>query len=326
MRRITASILCVFCLCLICSSCAVTQPASKYAYEENWAYYGIGEDKNADVFLISPTCTFDAEGYNMDMNDETIRERTVGSLNMERGIYEESCRLFAPFYSQATIETYTMDEAQAEKYFEIAYADVEEAFLYYMENENDGRPLVLAGFSQGAQMALMLMERLYDNDEYADNLVAAYIIGWRITEDDLREYPHLVMAQEETDTGVIISFNSEAEDVNTSLIVPDKTVGINPLNWMTDSTPADESLNLGACFTGYDGTIIKEENAFCGAYLDDERGTLKVTGIIAEEYSTIPEYFADGVYHIYDYQFFYRNLQQNVNKRVETFLSERNAQ
>lgn len=31
--------------------------------------------------------------------------------------------------------------------------------------------------------------------------------------------------------------------------------------------------------------------------------------------------FPDGSYHIYDYQFFYRNLQENVGKRLEAYLS-----
>ena len=78
-----------------------------------------------------------------------------------------------------------------------------------------------------------------------------------MTAEDLEAYPHLKMAQGEDDTGVIVSFNSEAEGITESLVVPADTqaLGINPLNWKTDSTPADKSLNLGACFTNYDGEI-----------------------------------------------------------------------
>ena len=80
------------------------------------------------------------------------------------------------------------------------------------------------------------------------------------------------MAAGPDDTGVIVSFNSEAEDINDSLLIPEgtKTLAINPLNWKTDSTPADKSMNLGACFTDYSGAITTEIPGLTGAYLDPQ--------------------------------------------------------
>ena len=153
--------------------------------------------------------------------------------------------------------------------------------------------------------------------------VENYCIGWRITEADLSKHPHLKMATSEDDTGVIISFNSESEGVEDSIMVPNgtRTLGINPLNWTTDSTPADKSLNKGACFTKYSGAIKQEIPQLTGAYLDAERGTLIVTDVEPGDYSS--SLFPDGVYHLYDYQFFYRNLQENVAVRLESFLSNK---
>jgi hypothetical protein len=204
----------------------------------------------------------------------------------------------------------------------LAYADVRAAFLYYMENVNDGRPLVLAGFSQGSDMCLRLMKEFYGDQDYADQLIAAYLIGWRVTPDDVAAYPQLKMAAGEDDTGVIISFNSEAENVASSMMVPDVSLAINPLNWRTDSAPADKSLNLGACFTNYAGDITLEIPALTGAYLDPQRGTLKVTDVSADDYPPVLDLFDSGVYHLYDYQFFFRNLQENVAVRVEAFTAE----
>jgi hypothetical protein len=123
-----------------------------------------------------------------------------------------------------------------------------------------------------------------------------------------------------------VSFNSEAEDVTDSIIVPKgvKTLSINPLTWTTDTTPVDESFNMGACFTDADGNISDEIYQFCGAYIDDDRGTLKVTGIDEDKYSVENEFFAKGVYHIYDCGFFYRNLQYNVAERVEAYYGDDN--
>ena len=99
-----------------------------------------------------------------------------------------------------------------------------------------------------------------------------------------------------------------------------KAVSINPLNWKTDGTKADKNQNLGACFTDYDGNIVNEIPELTGAYIDSTRGALKVTDVTPEEYPASLYIFEDGIYHLYDYQFFYRNLQENVKTRVESYM------
>ena len=308
----------------LCCACTQKPDTIDYSQSENWAYYGVGEGKSADLFLICPTVDMGKNGnYNMSMDDTDTKESFVGALNMERGIYEDSATMYAPYYRQMTFPVYSMTENEMKPYLETAYRDVAAAFEYYFENFNNGRPIILAGFSQGSQLLLMLLEEYFDDDKYSENLVAAYCIGWRITEADLAKHPHLKMATSEDDTGVIISFNSESEGVEDSIMVPNgtRTLGINPLNWTTDSTPADKSLNKGACFTKYSGAIKQEIPQLTGAYLDAERGTLIVTDVEPGDYSS--SLFPDGVYHLYDYQFFYRNLQENVAVRLESFLSNK---
>ena len=244
---------------------------------------------------------------------------------MEKGIYDEDCRFFAPYYRQIGLSVYELSDQEQEKYLETAYEDVEDAFQYYYDHENEGRPIVLAGFSQGAELCLKLLEECFDQEELDRQLVACYAIGWRVTEEDLKEHPYLEFAQGETDTGVIVAFNSEAEEIHDSLMIPagTKTLAINPLNWKTDGTPADKSLNLGACFTDYSGQIVTEIPQLTGAYIDEERGALKVTDVTPQEYPAGLSLFEDGIYHLYDYQFFYRNLQDNVHRRVEAYLENR---
>ena len=154
--------------------------------------------------------------------------------------------------------------------------------------------------------------------------MACYAIGWRITEEELEEYPHLRFAAGERDTGVIVSFNSEAGNIDESLMIPagTKTLAINPLNWKCDETMADKSFNEGACFTDYGGNIVSEIPNLTGAYIDSARGALKVTDVTPEEYPAGVELFEDGIYHLYDYQFFYRNLQKNVKVRIGAFTAD----
>ena len=323
---LTKSIILIMVIVMIltlCCACTQKPNTIDYSQNENWAYYGVGEEKEADLFLICPTVDMGKNGnYNMSMDDVATKESFVGALNMERGIYEDSATMYAPYYRQMTFPVYSMTEEEMKPYLEIAYRDVATAFEYYFENCNNGRPLILAGFSQGSQLLLMLMEEYFDDPKYSEKLVAAYCIGWRVTESDLEKYQHLKMAENENDTGVIISFNSEAEGVEDSIMVPNgiKTLGINPLNWKTDCTPADKNLNTGACFTKYSGEIKKEIPQLTGAYLDEMRGTLIVTDIEPSDYSN--SLFPDGVYHLYDYQFFFRNLQENVAVRLKNYFDQ----
>lgn len=326
MKKTVTVLSLVLSLLMVFSACSVNTanaPSELYADANNWAYNGIGENKDCDLFLICPT-VYGGENneYNMSLEDTETKESFLGALNMERGIYEDTCRMYAPYYRQAGLSVYTMSEEEREPYLETAYEDVRDAFLYYMENENDGRPYIIAGFSQGSDMALRLMKEFLDEEEYSESFICAYMIGWPITQEDIDECPYLKPAQGESDTGVIISFNSESVDTQTSVIVPDKTLAINPLNWKTDSTPATKEENLGACFTDYSGAIVNEIPNLTGCYIDPERGTLKVTDVTPQEYPAALDIFEDGVYHIYDYQFFYRNLQENVKVRVDAYLNK----
>ena len=300
--------------------------AVDYADAENWAYLETtAAETDADVFFICPSVYGGSDSAcNMSLSDTETKESFVGAINMEKGIYDQNSRFFAPYYRQIGLNVYEMEQEEREPYLEIAYQDIRAAFDYYYETYNEGRPIILAGFSQGADLCIRLMKDRFDEEDLQNQLVACYAIGWRVTEEEVEQYSQLKMAQGETDTGVIVSFNSEAETITDSLMIPSgtKTYAINPLNWKTDGTPADKSLNKGACFTDYSGAIVTEIPQLTGAYIDDMRGALKVPDVSPADYPAGLSLFADGVYHLYDYQFFYRNLQENVSARLDAFLHD----
>ena len=310
------------------AACAETEGVPDYALAESWAYFADGEGLAADVFFVCPTVFSGSEqAFNMPMDDQKARASFLGATNMEKGIYDESCRFYAPYYRQAGLNVYALPEAEREPWLALAYEDVKAALTYYLENCNDGRPLVLAGFSQGADMCIRLMKDCFADEAARDLLVACYAIGWRITQEELQAYPHLRMASCEDDTGVIVSFNSEAEDVQDSLLIPSgvRSLAINPLNWRTDATPASKEENPGACFTDYSGQIVTEIPHLTGAWLDPVRGSLKVPDVSPEDYPPVLSLFSEGVYHLYDYQFFYRSLQENVAVRLSAYLQAHEA-
>ena len=185
-----------------------------YSKTSAWAYWENGANTAADLFFICPT--FDmGKGGNLiaDIESEKYRESFVGAINMELGIYGDTT-VYAPYYRQATFPVYSLPEEEREVYLEFAYQDIKDAFIYYAENSDYTRPLILAGFSQGADLTIRLMKDLFDEPKYKRRLVAAYAIGWKLTEDEVKEYPHLLPAMNESDTGVIITFNSESEDID----------------------------------------------------------------------------------------------------------------
>lgn len=314
----------VLVLLAVCSLAAAQTP--DYNDGGSWAYWRVGEGKAADLFIICPTVDLGTDGHtNMSLADEQIKANFVGALNMQRGIYDADCRMYAPYYRQATLADYTLPTQEAAPYFDLAYSDVRAAFMHYMQHENNGRPFVLAGFSQGAEMCLRLLKEFGNEDLVKNNMVACYAIGWRFTPQEAAEYPYIQPAKCADDLGKVIIFNSEAPEVTSSAIVPEgvKTFAINPLTWSCGRQKAPKTLNAGACFTDYSGAVVREVPQLTGCYIDSVRGTLKVTDVDKKEFVPGLPLFSEGVYHIYDYQFFYRNLQQNVNLRIKTFMEER---
>lgn len=105
--------------------------AADYSMDSMWAYNGTGSSHEADLFLIGPT-TYggDEESINMPLDDEGEKESFLGALNMERGIYEDSLDMYAPYYRQGSLSA--IDAGRMEESYEIAYEDVSAAFEYHI--------------------------------------------------------------------------------------------------------------------------------------------------------------------------------------------------
>lgn len=300
--------------------------ALDYSAPENWAYYAEGEDKPADLFFICPTVDTRSESNTEDMN-EKYKAMFMSATDAEKGIYSDTCRVFAPYYRQMSINAYTLPEEGFDLARDNAYLDISAAFRYYLDKENGGRPIILAGFSQGAQMCIELLKEYFgssaEGKALMKRLVAVYAIGWRITDEDVKEFPQIVPASGEEDFGTVVCYECEDGSVTGSIIIPEgvKTRSINPLNWRTDGEKADSSLNLGALFSEEDGPIP----GFCGAYIDENRGSLVIPEVSTEEYPKVLDVLPDGCFHLYDNMFFYTNLKQNVAKRTEAYLAARES-
>ena len=301
-----------------------------YSQDSNWCYLGLGENKEADCFMLGATVYYAPEG-NIALNEDSVR-RQQALINRMNGMVSDHCRIYAPAYRQITLDGYVSEKFS--DYDALANQDVIDSFRYYLDHYHKaGTPLVLFGFSQGAADCIELLKAFFVGDsseasQLRNDLVAVYALGHGIEKSFYDEYPELHPAQGSDDIGVIIAFDAETPDVTDSMICHAGTeyVSINPLNWKTDSSRASASENLGAVLVNSKGEIKMEQGEFCGGYLEEgPRHTLKIDDLDYDNFSNPIPYLPVGSYHSYDITFFYRNIQQNVTDRVNAWLQQHSS-
>lgn len=277
-------------------------------------------EKEVDVFYVYPTVSSNESG-SMLISDDTDRALAQGILKAQASVYESNANIFAPYYRQMTtgVDMSGCALATDTAEFKQGAEDVSAAFDYYIENLNEGRPFILAGHSQGTMALIELIKnRFGDDEELRSQMVAAYLIGYTVTDDDLKK-AGVAAAEGRDDTGVVITYNTQSPTSVGGPMLMEGAHCINPLNWKTDSTYANASENLGARF--YDdatGEFLREVVNYSDAQINMETGALTTT-IPKGENLDIGSY-PEGVYHRYDYAFWYRNLEQNVGERIAAYL------
>ena len=149
-------------------------------------------------------------------------------------------------------------------------------------------------------------------------------IFYAVTKDFLAR-TGLKFAEGATDTGVIVSWNTEGAanvegNVSNCTLAPGG-ISINPINWKRDNTYAPVKENLGSLTV--EGKLVVP--GIADARVDTVRGSVVVTTVDAKLYG-IP---ADGAalfgsesYHLHDYGFFYNNFKQNVTDRVKAYMEK----
>lgn len=312
-----------------CGNTDNTKPQSKESYQTDYALSTSWLETSAgikpvDCFYIYPTVTMHPENgnQNISLTNDEHRKGADFCIVAQASVYAESCNLFVPYYRQMNMETYSLAKEELKTASEIAYSDVKAAFEYYLENFNKDRPFIIAGHSQGSIMTSMLLADVMKDETLKKRMVAAYAIGWPITQEYLDSNPHLQFATGADDTGVIISFNTCSEKSNNKNSLAGG-VCINPINWKTDETPALASENLGSVF--FDENTYKriEEANYADATIDLERGTIICSTITDNnKYAISQPRFPDEIYHMTEYGFYYKNLQQNVANRIEKYLKQ----
>jgi penicillin V acylase-like amidase (Ntn superfamily) len=268
-----------------------------------------------DVFFVHPTTHFFPNTWNESIESSRKNLQLKSSLGNQARVFSKYCNVFAPHYRDAQIKVLNVPKDQQNQVLEIAYSDVESAFHYYLNNLNQGRPFILAGHSQGSNLLLWLLERKFDNPQLQEKLIASYLIGWSITEEDLSQFPFLKVSNAPDQTGCVISYNTQTTDPEYSIVQP-KAIAVNPLTMTITSQAIGKDKNLGAVF--FQGDQKVEIPNFTGAQTID--GALIIPEI---KETNLVKTGSKGFYHGYDYNIFYRNLEKNIPLRIQAFLNEK---
>jgi len=163
-----------------------------------------------------------------------------------------------------------------------------------------------------------------EHPDYYKRMVAAYQIGFSLTKDDLKEYPHMKCATGESDTGVIISWNTEGpENVEKNaknVVVQPGAISINPLNWKLDETYAPASENLGSLVLNEKTNEYEIQHIDVDAKINLARGVIVTT--TKAPVTPMPDFFGPASFHENDYSFFYNNIKANVAKRIAAYKAK----
>ncbi len=316
--------------------------AIDYSRDDNWMYKETDGNYEADLIYFYPTVTNNPNSLALSTISREMKESAAYAFAETASCFAPYTNVFAPYYTQFPINlpkeeiiTYLNQynispTVLAGGYLNmITYSqvrtDVYAALDYYFEHFNNGRPFMLAGHSQGSAVCqVILREYMKVHPELLSRMVATYSGGFAITKDYLKHNPHLKYASGETDTGVIISWTTEAPGGTVySAVTPQNSVCINPLNWKKDATVAGAELNKGMLSQVHwlhSWEIIHEDLA--DATIDLNRGAV-VTSLwdpIKYSLETNIPVTGDKSFHTFDYAFYYMNLRENGKKRIETYL------
>jgi len=272
------------------------------------------EATDVDVFFIHPTSYTDLPvstyPWNADLSDQQINQRTDnGSIRYQASVFNGAGQIYAPRYRQAHYDSYiTKDTQSARQAFEIAYRDIETAFNYYLENYNNGRPIIIASHSQGTTHAIRLLQNYFDQKPLSKKLICAYLIGMPVYDTMFSALKPCEIASQ---TGCYCTWRTYATGYFPKDYVEPKVYAVctNPLSWSIEKTCVSADFNKGGILRD----MRKIIPGLCDAAISD--GVLRIhkpnfKGSIFLNMKN---------YHIADYNLFYMNLNENAILRSAFF-------
>jgi hypothetical protein len=305
-----------------------------YSQSAHWLNVPTEITKEVDVFYLYPSAWAKVNADDpiiSEIDNPVMLQQSKLAFDRQATAFESSANIFAPYYRQDDAgSTLSMDvDEQQDIVKGFPLTDATAAFEYYLEHYNNGRPFILASHSQGSNvMIYILSDYMKEHPDVYKRMVAAYVLGYSITDDYLADNPHLKFASGSGDTGVIISYNTQAPTIEGSdgVVLPTARV-INPISWTTAETVAPASDNLGSLQLNSDGSVVKNADGspvkvmnFADAQVDNTKNVLICSTVSVDQYAPGGGTFGRGVFHSYDFPFYYFNIRANAEERVANYL------
>jgi hypothetical protein len=274
---------------------------------------GYTTDTTADVFFIHPTTYTDKLmpfGWNAPILQSDINSKTDNSsILYQASIFNITDHVYAPRYRQANYHSYfTEDTAHALEAFRFAYADIKKAFVYYLNHENRGRPIIIATHSQGTTQAKLLLREFFDGKPLQNQLVAAYLVGIAVEPD---WFKNISVCTTPDQTGCLCSWRTYEKGYLPDFIKKETFTAVvtNPLTWKGSEPIADRSKNLGGVLLQFNKRVPYVSDA------EIHRGVLWIN----KPHFIGSIFYRNKNYHVADYNLFYMNIQQNIKQRLKAW-------
>lgn len=284
-------------------------------YQDSTQWYITDRQASADVFYIISTETGDymlpngETGHYADTYNDSLRAPLYGEMLGVDTLVSGKLNYYSPYYRQCSLQSFENDSLAAIR-MPLAMEDVRRAFDYYLKHQNNGRPFIIAGFSQGAHIMLELLKEM--DDDTFQRMIAAYAIGITISET----HPHIVPAKGADDTGVTICYNS-VRDTNCVMRNWTKSlVNINPVNWRTDSMSATLITEPSPLLP-----VSEQKKDTMTVHLDTASGLVIVKGYTAKDY-VLPLLGIEGNYHTREIWLYRDQLRDNMMLRATAFIEK----
>jgi hypothetical protein len=314
-----------------------TVKATDYSRRAHWLALPTGAPKRVAVFYFYPTSYVAQAGDPIicAVNDAGMMAGAQVAFTRQATAFRTFADIYAPYYRQVDA-TYQLGllPAQQDKIIRGAPGiDGIAAFKYFIKHYDHGRAFILAGHSQGsAVLKYLLSDYMKAHPAVYRRMIAAYVVGQSITPAYLAKNPHLKFAKGANDTGVIVSWNTEAATVDgTNPVTLPNGIAINPITWTRGQTVASAAQNLGSIelnpATGgtpvlnANGTIERVMN-LADARVNKTKGVVICSTIDPAQppYFT-PGGFPQGVLHTFDYPLYFFDVRANAHARVEHYFA-----
>ena len=281
--------------------------------------FNIDENKKeADVFYIYPTLidSKNQREWNSDIWNEDIRNDVINRpVKYQASAWLDAGNLYVPYYRQAHIRVFNDKfRVDGDKALNLAYNDIKEAFTYYLENFNNDKPFIIASHSQGTVHAKRLIAEFIDGKELQKKLIAAYLVGIKVFEDEFKNIKPMNSANE---TGGFVTWNTfkfnkyPRKDNYENWFKGGVTT--NPITW-DDSKETKKDLHKGLL---YRDLKIFSQN------IDIKL----IDGIV---WSTVPNVPGKILlqtvrsYHFADINLFWVDIRENAKLRVDQWFKKNN--